>query len=308
MTPKVSLVIPVYNGMPYLKATIASLLGQTFSNFELLLLDDGSTDGSRDYISEIKDPRVRVILKENTGLCETLNLSLELIRGHYWARLDQDDVSDSTRIEKQVDALENDSWDCLFSNINKIGDLKSWSNSDQQMDKPGEIDEFAPMVDGCMVHSTMMIKTEVLRKIEGYRAEFYPCDDWDLELRLVSAGFRVGVIRESLVDYRFHNRANTLRTFSVMQDKRRWVESCYEARLQGRPEPTEAQYFQRKVSVYRRLNRLRKDYHRYFSRLAGGSYLEAQHMQFLLYAALSFLLSPARIISRILRAVASRAR
>lgn len=104
--PKVSVILPVYNGERYLAEAIDSILGQTYRNFELIIINDGSRDGSAQRLVEFDDPRIVYLEQENMGLAATLNRGLSLARGEFIARQDQDDISLSDRFAKQVAFLE----------------------------------------------------------------------------------------------------------------------------------------------------------------------------------------------------------
>jgi len=226
---EVTVVIPLYNGMPYLKKTIESILEQTYKDFELILINDGSTDNSESYIRSIKDKRIKYIAHKNIGLSKTLNKAFLLAKGKYIIRNDQDDISEPNRIEKQIEVLKKSTYDCVFCYIKKISEKKEWRNLDKLRDSQNVLRDFNPWKDGCMVNSTMAIKKDVFEKIGGYRQDYYPSDDWDLELRL-SQKYSVGVLEESLLKYRFHDNANTYKYWQLMQDTRRWAEDSYHKR------------------------------------------------------------------------------
>ncbi len=96
----------VYNAAPYLSAAIQSILDQTYPDFEFLIINDGSTDESREIISSYADSRIRVIDQQNLGLTKSLNRGLDSARGDYIARMDADDVSFSDRLSRQVAYLD----------------------------------------------------------------------------------------------------------------------------------------------------------------------------------------------------------
>jgi len=106
MSPIVSVILPVYNGLPYLEEALDSVLTQSFRDFELIVINDGSTDGSAAIIENLHDPRIRFFQQTNKGLATTLNRAISLARGKYIARQDQDDVSLPTRFERQVAFLD----------------------------------------------------------------------------------------------------------------------------------------------------------------------------------------------------------
>src|SRR2546423_6687976 len=107
MRPRVSVLMPVYDVAKYLREAIDSILGQTFTDFEFIIIDDASTDRSAEIINSYNDPRIRFIQNEkNVGLIATLNRGLDLAYGEYLARMDQDDVSLPERLAKQVAFME----------------------------------------------------------------------------------------------------------------------------------------------------------------------------------------------------------
>jgi len=107
-TPLVTVLMPVYNGEPYLRSALESILSQTFSDFEFLIIDDGSTDGSAAIVESYTDPRIRHERNgANLGLIKTLNNGLDLARGRYVARMDCDDISLPSRLARQVAFMEN---------------------------------------------------------------------------------------------------------------------------------------------------------------------------------------------------------
>jgi glycosyltransferase involved in cell wall biosynthesis len=106
--PRVSVVIPVYNREPYVGQAIASVLAQTFGDFELLVIDDGSTDGTRDVVRAFGDPRIRLLCHaSNRGIARARNAGVDAARGEYLAFLDSDDVALPERLAEQVDFLDH---------------------------------------------------------------------------------------------------------------------------------------------------------------------------------------------------------
>ena len=101
--PLVSILMPVYNSEKYLREAIKSILNQTFTNFELIIINDGSTDNSLKIIKSFKDNRIKIIKnKGNLGLIKTLNKGIDLAQGKYIARMDADDIAMPKRLEKQI--------------------------------------------------------------------------------------------------------------------------------------------------------------------------------------------------------------
>jgi glycosyltransferase involved in cell wall biosynthesis len=301
-SPEITVIVPVYNGVACLRDTLNSLLGQSFTNFELLIVDDGSTDGSVDVVRAIDDSRVRLIRKENSGLCHTLNRAIDEACAPFIARSDQDDLSFPQRLQRQLEVIKNHpSAVGLFSYNTKFGGKHRWANSDKVTPKAGEVTEYDPIKDGCLLGSTMFARTESLKSIQGFRQIYYPCDDWDLECRLSRLG-KVLVLREPLVAYRFHASANTYRVFAEMQDKSRWTKNSHQRRLQGLPELGFQQFLASQPrNVVSRLNRRRKDLGNLHMRVAGQNYLDGHYLSTAVHMATGAILNPNNIFERLMR-------
>ncbi|MEX2027951.1 MAG: glycosyltransferase family 2 protein [Candidatus Curtissbacteria bacterium] len=106
-TPKISVIMSVYNGMPFLAEAVDSILGQTYKNFEFIIVDDASQDGTWKYLKSIKDKRIKLLHNpKNLGVAKSLNLALKTSTGNYAARMDSDDISLPTRFQEQAQFLE----------------------------------------------------------------------------------------------------------------------------------------------------------------------------------------------------------
>jgi len=298
--PKLSVIIPVYNGAKYLPDTVQSVLTQSFTDFELLILNDGSTDNSAEYLDDINDKRVRVIHQQNAGLVNSLNCLIQAASGDYIARCDQDDICQPTRFKEQLKAIESASYDAVFCHITKFGANKTWDNKEVQINI-GNVIDLDSFTHGCQVHSTLMAKRDLLLKLP-YRAEFYPCDDWDLQLRMQQQT-KVGILAKPLVKYRFHDEANTYATFFTMQHKRRWAEHCHECRLLNKPEPNLQEFLDAQKNPLINLNRKRKDYYKFASRNLGECYLNGNKLAAIKWALMAGLLAPIKFTKRIIGAI-----
>lgn len=196
MTPAVSVLLPVRNGLPYLTTALASILTQTFTDFELLVVDDGSADGTRAALEDVHDPRVRVLSSDGAGLGAALNLGLAQARGAYLARHDADDWSAPDRLERQWQWLEHRrDVDVLataasFADASGVAVESAWTRTvHAQWDSavaPEAIAALMPLT-CCLFHATVMARTEVLRAAGGYDPSTVPAEDYDLWLRLLPA-------------------------------------------------------------------------------------------------------------------------
>jgi glycosyltransferase involved in cell wall biosynthesis len=297
--PEVSILVPIYNGSAFLSETLESLLSQTFRDFELLAINDGSTDNSSGIVRSFRDQRIRLIEKKNGGLCDALNAGIAEAKAPWVARCDQDDISFPERLERQVQVMKDRPKAIgLFAYTTKFGSKHRWSNADKVVMAPGEVKVFEPMKDGCLLGSTMFMQTAAIRSAGGFRQAYYPADDWDLELRLAQAG-TVLVLREPVVAYRFHGSANTYRLFADMQEKRRWAEDSYLRRMESLPELTLDEFrLAQPKDIWVRLRRYRKDTARLHMRTAGQRYLDGQHVAAAGHLFVAAVLHPAEMITR----------
>lgn len=209
---KVSVLLPVRNGMPWLPSAVDSILRQTFHDFELIALEDGSTDQTAEWLTTVRDSRLRVIPTGGVGIARALNLGLDAARGRYIARHDADDESLPTRFEKQVGLLDaRADIDVIATVADYIDEAGRAVDDDwvrtvrQQQDvalTPEAIAALMPLT-CCVTHGSIMARTAVIRAAGGYRAEFIPADDYDLWLRLLP-WHRFAKIAEPLYRYRVH--------------------------------------------------------------------------------------------------------
>jgi len=300
--PEVTVIVPVYNGAAHLGETLAALLSQSFTNFELLVIDDGSSDASGAIARSFKDDRIRLICGENGGLCHALNRGIAEARAPYIARNDQDDISCPQRLERQLKVMNDQSGAIgMFAYYTKFGIKHRWSNSDKFRMAAGRVREYEPLKDGSLLASTMFVRTEALRAIHGFRQSYYPVDDWDLQCRLAQAG-KVLVLQEPLVAYRFQRSANTYRVFAEMQEKTRWTEDSYRRRLREIPELTFEEFMTTQAqNGWSRMARRRVDAAKLQMRVAGQEYLDGRYLTAAVHLSSAVALNPVDTARRVWR-------
>jgi glycosyltransferase involved in cell wall biosynthesis len=201
--PEVSVVLSVRNGGADLPKAIESILAQTFSDFELIAINNGSTDGTRSYLDGIADPRVRVFHQADAGLAAALNRGISLARGRYIARQDHDDLADPSRIAKQVEFLDAHPGHALVGTRAEIwtGDRPSGRFHDHPADD--EILRFDLLFDNPFVHSSIMMRKVALDRVGVYATDpaRQPPEDYELWSR-ISRHYRVANLPERLTVYR----------------------------------------------------------------------------------------------------------
>lgn len=205
--PKISVIMSVYNGEKYLRETIESILAQTFSDFEFIIVNDSSTDNSPEIIKSYDDERIRMINnKKNMGLARSLNKALKQARGEYIARMDADDVSLSRRLEKQYEFMEEHK-DIVLSGagilyVNGYGRAIGTAVNPKELNTIKKV-FFAGKIP-CF-HPTWIFRKELLETIKNYR-NLPTSQDYDFIARILFRGLKVSNIDECLLKYRIHAR------------------------------------------------------------------------------------------------------
>lgn len=204
-TPLISVLLPIYNAELYLKESIDSILNQTYTNFELLLLNDGSTDKSEEICLSYTDKRIKYLKHNNIGLAATLNKGISLSLGKYIARQDNDDISLPTRFEKQILFLENNPDVYLLGTCAKIFSNKEPNYGYHNHPTLPAILKFDLLFDNPFVHSSVMfLKTKVL-EIGCYQLSRDYYEDHNLWSRFSFVG-KVANLPEQLINYRHHDK------------------------------------------------------------------------------------------------------
>lgn len=209
--PRISILMPVRNVDRYLKATLDSLYRQTFTDWELVAVDDGSCDGTAGILekAERTDRRVRIVSRDGGGLVSALNAGLDQCRGSLLARMDGDDICHPKRLEMQAAYLDTHSdYGLVASNFRHfprtgltqgMADYEAWQNGltyhhliirDLFVESP-------------FVHPSIMTRRIILEKLGGYRNNGWP-EDYDLWLRMAAAGVRFARLPMPLLFWRDH--------------------------------------------------------------------------------------------------------
>ncbi len=205
-SPGVSVLLPVCNARRYLEAALASLWTQCFTDFEVVAIDDGSTDGSRELMREVaqREPRLRVIETDHAGVTVALNRGLAEARGPLLARMDADDVCEPARLARQVAYLAD------HPEVLAVGSGLTLIDEDGDRLEPHP---YPPTHDKIMdrllagrsglSHPAAMVRAEALRQVGGYDASYPVAQDFDLWLRLSEIG-QLANLPDLLLRYRLH--------------------------------------------------------------------------------------------------------
>ncbi len=203
--PRISVLMAVHNARRYLERGLRSVLRQTFPDFEFIIVDDGSTDGSRRLLERWarRDARIRLISRENRGLTRSLNEALSLARGEFVARMDADDVSLPTRFALQLDYLARHPEYVAVGGEVLLVDPEGWPIGFRGHPRAhDDIDRWLLQANGgALTHPAVMMRASALREIGGYREKFPVAQDLDLFLRLAETG-RLANLPEILLQWR----------------------------------------------------------------------------------------------------------
>jgi glycosyltransferase involved in cell wall biosynthesis len=197
-TPVISILMSVYNGEKYLRNAVNSILDQTITDFEFIIINDGSTDKSREILESYHDDRIVLLHQQNAGLTKSLSTGLSLARGEYVARIDADDLAKPSRLENQLQFLSKHPKVMLVGsncyNIDENGSVLSLT------DLP--VDEvhikWNLLFYNCLRHSTVMFRRKEVTNLGGYNTTIPYAQDYDLWLR-IAGKYSVANLKEPLV-------------------------------------------------------------------------------------------------------------
>jgi len=210
ISPSVTVFMAAYNASKYIEVAVKSILNQTYQDFELLIVNDGSTDDTSEILESFKDERIRIINNlENKGLIYTRNIALQEARGQFIAIMDSDDISYPNRLAIQIDAFKDKPDLALYGgqakmideNQEEIGFIKESETNPNLL-------KVKLLFHNTFVHSSVMIRTSVFREFGGYQEPF--AEDYDLFLRIAQK-YAVGNSSEFVIAYRWHE-SNISRT------------------------------------------------------------------------------------------------
>ncbi|EGJ49492.1 glycosyltransferase [Desulfocurvibacter africanus] len=234
-SPPLTVIMPVYNTLHFLPAAVDSILRQSLGDFEFIIIDDGSTDGSSDYLATLRDKRVRIMRQKNRGQGNARNAALWHTSTPFLALMDADDISHPLRLEKQLRFLQkHQDVGMLGTGFQYIGASGRKGLSPPLPDSHDEIMSHLLRMRHALVNATIMARTHIVREIGGYRIEGFG-EDWDFFLRM-GERTRLANLNETLFYYRVNTRSSTYKRFHEMRLRFGYSVHCAERRRQGLPE------------------------------------------------------------------------
>lgn len=296
-----TVVIPVRNGLPHLPYAVESILNQTFEQFELLVVDDGSTDGTLAWLRTIRDRRLRIVSHPNKGLCRAFNEAVAGITTKYLARLDHDDLSFPHRLLAQRNFLEeNQSYVAVLGNSERIGENNKNFGPTLPFDPAQPSCRYSSKTFGCIPNSTLMIRLDTFKKLGGYREFMFPVDDYDLLLRLEEVA-NIAVLTAPMVKYRISSQGVTFKTYSLMQWKTRLAHENSQRRGMGERElmPEEFLRLEKDRALLTKISVALASWGRLSFRKAGLQIANDRYCKGVLWLMVAGLLGPTYVVKRL---------
>ena len=230
---RVSVIIPAYNAERYISDAIHSVLNQDLDRFELLIVDDGSTDSTASIIHSFSDRRICFLQQENLGVCAARNRGLEEARGDYVVFLDSDDLILPDKLSAQLELFEfyrpykqrleiiNSGWTLIRADGGSIDEIKPWENAPQLNTKTWLL--WKPIFPGAL-----MLDRKAVLAVGGFDTDLKQAEDVDLILRLAASGSEALWLYRSTVMYRQHEHNASLSVLRQAADITRVIEKFYE--------------------------------------------------------------------------------
>ncbi len=216
--PRVSIILPVYNGQRYIETSVKSLLSQSYKDFELIIINDGSTDKTEQIIRQIHDSRLKIISRPNKGLVKTLNEGIQQAKGEFIARQDADDLSLPDRLEKQITFLDSHKQVGLVgTNYTIIDEQDADLVTTDIFTHPDDL-SVAEIISNQYGHGSIVMRNALVRKAKGYDARVGHVEDYDLFIRM-SRLAKIANLPESLYKWRRNPVGISLSNDTLQQEQ-----------------------------------------------------------------------------------------
>lgn len=230
---EISVIMSVYNGEKYIQESIKSILEQSFTKFEFIIIDDASSDSSLEIIKSFKenDKRIKIIENKNTiGLTKSLNKGLKISKGKYIARQDHDDISLADRFKEQYKFLENNKNIILCgTNYDVITNTGAIIDKGKTFITDSKEIKMALSRKNCIFHSSIMFRNTGL----SYREKFYYTQDYDLYLNLISEGYEICNLATPLILWRMNEHSISFSKANIQREFFKIARRMYKQRMKN---------------------------------------------------------------------------
>ncbi len=308
----ISVVMAVHNGERFLAEAVESVLAQTMREFELIVVNDGSTDSSPRMLERYarSDARLRIIHQKKSGVPAAANAAIREARYSLIARIDSDDRMLPNRLERQLEFFEKHPQvdvacsNCFF--INARGKRIGSSSCSIDLDRGRR--EIRPSAFLELVQSTVLMRKSAFLQIGGYREEFHYAEDRDLWGRLATGGYVIACQDEALVEFRLHSSSMTMKRATLQQEICGYIDENVRRRLQGLPEFSLGEFraAKKQEPLMRRVRENIQFFALHAFKRASRHYGEGEYWKCALSLAAAIVLNPAHILTRIIARVQNR--
>lgn len=218
--PLVSIIMPAYNAQDYIKQSIQSVVKQTYNNWELLIINDGSTDNTVSIVESFKDTRIVLFSQENSGVSRARNYGISKAKGDYIAFLDSDDLWKNNKLNVQVSYMKKHPDIVLSYTDYDSFKLQNEIIKNKQL-YPFQIENQHDrlLVFNYIATLTVMLKKEIFQKVDGFDISLFGPEDWDLWIRIAKIG-KIAFINQKLALYREHESG-------ISKNRKRQLEQEY---------------------------------------------------------------------------------
>ncbi len=309
-SPDVTVIISGLNAEKYISEAIESVLNQTLQNFELILIDDGSTDSTLSIYNKYKEADNRIIIDshENIGMGESVNRSIKLVNSELIARMDADDIMIKNRLEEQVNFMSEHHEIGIVGCLTEFIGNKSQTIGIQDFSQTNDlltIDDTRRYVSQkkCIhfAHTGMMCTKKAFMDVGGYSGKFWPSDDIELFNKVADKDYGVVVLPKILMKYRLHESSIMASEFYKSVIKSHWVEDSILRRRKGKEELAYEEYVSKLEAepILKRFRRHRVIYGNNYFRNAGIEFSNKNRLKFIYLTILSLILRPSNISKRL---------
>lgn len=301
----ISVIMAAYNAEDFIAPAIESILSQTYRDFELIIINDGSTDNTLEVIRHYleRDSRVRVIQSDRVGAAGARNLGINQAKYPWVAIMDADDIALPERFKKQIDAANANpkviAWGSYAHHLSPKGEILSLVQQG-----PLTEEEFYNMWHSghvpFVIHPTALINKEILLKTGGYANNFTVSQDFELFERMGCYG-PILAIPEPLLLYRVHSQSASMTKFFLQKLLARYVVARHQARLEGSEEPKLEQFIE-EYKIQPALSRFKRGIQtmgQFWYRKAGLFFAEKQYSKASLYLSMAVASNPSYSIPRV---------
>ncbi len=301
-----SVLLPAYNAEKHLAEAVSSVLAQTHTDFELLILNDGSTDRTLAIAehSRARDARIQVVTHGNMGMGAALNQALEFAAADWIVRLDADDLMLPRRLERQIAFVEGHPRLAVAGSlVHYIGDDgRVIGSASSPLAAPADFERLQRQGKPVSLHHpSVILRKDVVQAVGGYRPQFWPADDFDLWARIAEQDHLILVQQEYLTHYRIHGASVSITAAAQAGRQLRWAKECANHRRRGVAEPDYEQFQKIEQSRPRaaRANHHRKDLAKVLFKQALHSYSIRSYLKAAATMAAAALLRPTFTLPRL---------